>query len=69
MSLIYWDHNVIASIAGNPAATWADTHREHAREILRCGHRFALSAWNMYELALSNVSARRAHVVLRSGLQ
>jgi len=54
MKTIYLDHNVISSVAGIPAAKDAEHQRNHAAELRKCGYRFALSAWNMYELARSN---------------
>jgi hypothetical protein len=41
-------------VGGIPAAEDADCQRKHAAELNKYGYRFALSAWNMYELARSN---------------
>lgn len=54
MKTIYLDHNVISSVGGIPAADDAAHQRNHAAELRKCGYRFALSAWNMYELARSS---------------
>lgn len=54
MATIYLDHNVIADIAGIPGASDAPQLRKHVTSLQAQGHRFALSAWNMYELARSN---------------
>jgi len=54
MKTIYLDHNVISSVGGIPGAKDAERQRNHAVELRKCGYRFALSAWNMYELARSN---------------
>ncbi|MDE2430203.1 MAG: hypothetical protein KGM99_15890 [Burkholderiales bacterium] len=54
MKTIYLDHNVISSVGGIPAAKDAAHQRNHAAALRKCGYRFALSAWNIYELARSN---------------
>ncbi|MQR02788.1 hypothetical protein [Glaciimonas soli] len=54
MKTIYLDHNVISSVGGIPAAKDAEHQRNHAAALRKCGYRFALSAWNIYELARSN---------------
>ncbi|WP_211441228.1 hypothetical protein [Collimonas humicola] len=54
MKTIYLDHNVISSVGGIPATKDAERQRNHAADLRKCGYRFALSAWNMYELARSN---------------
>lgn len=54
MATIYLDHNVIANIAGIPAAADAPQIGTHITALQERGHRFVLSAWNMYELARSN---------------
>jgi hypothetical protein len=54
MKTIYLDHNVVSGIAGIPAAPDAETLRAYATELKKSGYRFALSAWNMYELARSD---------------
>lgn len=55
MATIYLDHNVIADIAGIPGTGDALQLREHVTALQALDHRFVLSAWNMYELARSNV--------------
>src|SRR3979490_3035756 len=53
MATIYLDHNVIVSIGGIPAVATAEVQRAHAAQLRQRGVQFALSAWNMYELARS----------------
>ncbi|WP_342618414.1 hypothetical protein [Rhodoferax sp. GW822-FHT02A01] len=45
---------MIANIAGIPLAANALEVRQYVTELQAVGHRFVLSAWNMYELARSN---------------
>ncbi len=54
MATIYLDHNIIAGIAGIPGVSDAPDLLKHVKLLQAHGHRFVLSAWNMYELARSN---------------
>src|SRR5450830_109307 len=54
MPLIYLDHNVIAGVGGIPLVADATSQRAHIEKLSQAGYQFALSAWNIYELARSN---------------
>ena len=53
MPTIYLDHNIIAIAAGLPLKPTAPDVRARIGALLHAGHRFALSAWNAFELAQS----------------
>lgn len=61
MASIYLDHNYVSDVAGQTRIANADDERARAQEIVQSDKfRFAVSVWNIYEVARAGLEQTRA---------